>query len=196
MKRNLALLLMVTILLSTAVAWAAPVDLKKMNNEELLSLRISIEAEVLVRGLTKQNELWQALMTGAMGVDEYSKEMDKLHQNYTLEQLQTQYLATLEAIWNTKEWQEVEVPAGVYEVGVEIPAGEWTLRNNRSFLVGVGSSLDATKTTVENRKAYEYIKMNDYKNGWTVNLIKGDFIEISDVVYFTIPVKGQGFTFK
>ncbi len=62
--------------------------------------------------------------------------------------------------------------------------------------MGVGSSLDATKTTVENRKAYEYIKMNDYKNGWTVNLIKGDFIEISDVVYFTIPVKGQGFTFK
>ena len=29
------------------------------------------------------------------------------------------------AIWNSQEWQEVEVPAGIYQVGVDIPAGHW-----------------------------------------------------------------------
>ena len=31
------------------------------------------------------------------------------------------------AIWNSQEWQEVTVPAGVYQVGVDIPAGHWTV---------------------------------------------------------------------
>ncbi len=29
------------------------------------------------------------------------------------------------AIWNSQEWQEVTVPAGIYQVGVDIPAGYW-----------------------------------------------------------------------
>lgn len=32
------------------------------------------------------------------------------------------------AIWNSREWQEVEVPAGVWTVGRDIPAGHWTIR--------------------------------------------------------------------
>ena len=32
------------------------------------------------------------------------------------------------AIWNSKEWQEVTVPAGVWVVGEDIPAGHWTIR--------------------------------------------------------------------
>ena len=32
------------------------------------------------------------------------------------------------AIWNCQEWQEVTVPAGTYQIGVDIPAGHWTLR--------------------------------------------------------------------
>lgn len=120
------------------------------------------------------------------------------YEGYTFEQLQTEYLAILQAMWKTDAWQRVEVPAGVYQVGVEIPAGEWTLSNDRAFLVGIGNTLNATKTGIErtHRKVYEYIEMEDYKNGWTVKLTNGDFIEISDVVFFTVPVKGQGFTFK
>ena len=120
------------------------------------------------------------------------------YEGYTLDQLQTEYLAILEAMWKTKEWQKVEVPAGVYQVGVEIPAGEWTLSNDNYFMVVVGSNLNATKTGVErsNVKAHEVIEIEDYKNGWTVKLVNGDFLEIGKVVYFTVPVKGQGFTFK
>lgn len=32
------------------------------------------------------------------------------------------------AIWNSKEWQQVKVPAGTYAVGTDIPAGHWTIR--------------------------------------------------------------------
>lgn len=120
------------------------------------------------------------------------------YEGYTLEQLQIEYLAILEAMWETDEWQRVEVPAGVYEVGVEIPAGEWTLSNSKWFSVRVGSKLDETKTEVDRQsvKASELVEIKEYKNGWTVVLKNGDFIELNKPVYFTVPVKGQGFTFK
>lgn len=31
------------------------------------------------------------------------------------------------AIWNSREWQEVKVPAGIWEIGVDIPAGHWQI---------------------------------------------------------------------
>ena len=31
------------------------------------------------------------------------------------------------AIWNSREWQEVQVPAGIWEIGVDIPAGHWQI---------------------------------------------------------------------
>lgn len=31
------------------------------------------------------------------------------------------------AIWQSDGWQAVEVPAGMYQVGVDIPAGKWTI---------------------------------------------------------------------
>lgn len=32
------------------------------------------------------------------------------------------------AIWNSQEWREVTVPAGVWIVGQDIPAGHWSIR--------------------------------------------------------------------
>ena len=31
------------------------------------------------------------------------------------------------AIWNSKEWQEVVVPIGVWKIGENIPVGKWTI---------------------------------------------------------------------
>ena len=31
------------------------------------------------------------------------------------------------AMWNSQEWQEVTVPAGVWKVGEDIPAGHWSI---------------------------------------------------------------------
>ena len=32
------------------------------------------------------------------------------------------------AMWGSQEWQEVTVPPGVWEIGVDIPAGHWSVR--------------------------------------------------------------------
>lgn len=115
-----------------------------------------------------------------------------------LSEMQALYLIMLESMWQSDEWQRVEVPAGVYEIGVEIPEGEWTISCDRDFIVSVGTKLDGSKTDipVENFKAYEYVDAEDYKSGWTVKLEKGDYIKLSKLVTFTTPIKGQGFVFK
>lgn len=48
------------------------------------------------------------------------------------------------AIWMSQEWQEVTVPQGMWEIGVDIPAGHWTLIANKSayVMLGYGNQLD------------------------------------------------------
>lgn len=48
------------------------------------------------------------------------------------------------AIWNSQEWQEVTVPAGIWIVGEDIPAGHWTIRPlpNSYILVTYFDKLD------------------------------------------------------
>ena len=173
-------------------------------NDKLMALRTEYclnnwSPEDLATMQARQSEIRQEMLseTSSLITAPYV-ETKAVNMGYTLAQLQTEYLAILEAMWKTKEWQKVEVPAGVYEVGVEIPAGEWTLSNDTYFTVHVGTKLDATKTQIDwdNRTAGEFVDIEDFKNGWTVVLTSGDYIEISDVVFFTVPVKGQGFTFK
>lgn len=173
-------------------------------NDKLLALRTEYcfnrwsPADLAVMQ-TRQAEIQQTLnnASGDLTAAAYT-ETKAVNQGYTLDQLQREYLAILEAMWKTEEWQSVEVPAGVYQVGVEIPAGEWTLSNSDWFSVQVGTKLDATKTEIEssNRTVHELIYMENYKNGWTVELTNGDFIVINKVIYFSVPVKGQGFIFK
>ena len=57
------------------------------------------------------------------------------------------------AIWNSAEWQEVTVPQGIYEVGVDIPAGHWTIvaaKGARSLIKWV-TKLNETKTVYSAR---------------------------------------------
>lgn len=136
-----------------------------------------------------------ALLVGAMlpvAVNAESK-----YDGFTWEQLQEEYLAILQAMWETDKWEKVEVPAGVYQVGVEIPAGEWSISSNRGFGVFVGKELDITKTKILGTSLNsEFVDEEDYPNGWTVNLEDGMYITLSGSVVFSVPVKGQGFTFK
>ena len=41
------------------------------------------------------------------------------------------------AIWSCQEWQEVTVPAGTWVIGVDIPAGHWTVRPLKNDYVSV-----------------------------------------------------------
>lgn len=55
------------------------------------------------------------------------------------------------ALWQCEEWQEVTVPAGTYQIGVDIPAGHWSLRTvaeqHEIFNVYYFDTLDVTGTT-------------------------------------------------
>ena len=55
------------------------------------------------------------------------------------------------AMWETEEWEEVEVPIGVYEIGVDIPAKHWNIAAaNGSFPeITYASKLDASGRSAE-----------------------------------------------
>jgi len=67
------------------------------------------------------------------------------------------------AIWQSKEWQEVEVPKGVYAVGKDIPAGKWTI------LAADGSKC--------------YIKWGDVLDPSGVDVSWNGKISVSEVLY-------------
>lgn len=50
------------------------------------------------------------------------------------------------AMWQSDEWQEVTVPQGVWEIGVDIPVGHWTIKaaDGANTSIKYGSRLDAT----------------------------------------------------
>lgn len=70
-----------------------------------------------------------ALLTAAlicvMPFAAYAGEIDLSGMSF--EELQDLQLKLTQAIWESDGWQEVRVPAGVYQVGEEIPAGKWTI---------------------------------------------------------------------
>lgn len=41
------------------------------------------------------------------------------------------------AIWESEEWQEVTVPAGVWKIGEDIPEGYWTIRPAENTYISV-----------------------------------------------------------
>ena len=107
------------------------------------------------------------------------------------------------------KWQEVEVPAGVYKIGEDIPAGHWDIspvRKGRNMLTW-GKKLNEDKTGIlsENDALIEVILLYDTENGlykdgqqtfvsW--ELIDGQYIEISSGSAVFSPYQGNRFTFK
>lgn len=92
------------------------------------------------------------------------------------------------AIWNSAEWQEVEVPQGVWQVGADIPAGKWTLKPMPfgDCYIRIGTELKDAGTDVKGI-ASEHIKDRDYsyfnavsdKTEWTVDLTAGQYVVIN-----------------
>lgn len=54
------------------------------------------------------------------------------------------------AMWKSQEWQEVTVPQGVWLVGVDIPAGHWTIKAKvKQSYIKIGTVLDVTKKDID-----------------------------------------------
>lgn len=62
------------------------------------------------------------------------------------------------AMWETEEWQEVTVPAGVYQIGVDIPEGHWTLTapDKQYANAAWGTKLTDNKKEIDYRGEFYY----------------------------------------
>lgn len=72
------------------------------------------------------------------------------------------------AIWNSQEWQEVEVPQGVWLVGEDIPAGHWNISAVGKYaMVTIGTHLDETGKDISAHASdffeYEMVTNPTYK---------------------------------
>lgn len=72
----------------------------------------------------------------------YPKKYRPTFRSNHVEQEDTQYLfdlndAIIQEIKSRDFWEEVFVPRGVYEIGVEIPEGKWTIKTDNDKQIGI-----------------------------------------------------------
>lgn len=114
------------------------------------------------------------------------------------------------AIWNSQEWQEVEVPQGVWKIGEDIPVGHWTIKTNSDYAhIVVCTALDESGKDVDawnsafyyaesiNSKEYKYFDKNSDLSEIDFDFKAGQYIIIeSGSVIFTPYAGKPGFGFK
>ena len=103
------------------------------------------------------------------------------------------------ALWDSDQWQEVEVPQGVWEVGADIPAGKWTLLPTpfNDTYIKVGTEVTDGGTDVK-AKFYQRIKDRDSRDfdasdvaSWTVTLEDGQFVKVDSGPCIFTPYAGK-----
>ena len=116
----------------------------------------------------------------------------------TWAQLRTLYTKVANELWSRDEMQEVVVPAGIYKIGTEIPAGKWAIYAHPNLYVTItyGKELNSSGTSVS------WLGSGDYKNvkgknywtydegepdNWTLTLKSGYYIEFDGTVIFRTP---------
>lgn len=111
------------------------------------------------------------------------------------------------AIWNSEEWQEVEVPYGIWIVGEDIPAGKWTVTagDGCSQRFDIGKTLDPTGTDLGSIDTFWRLRSKNYSyydaakdvDQITVELSAGMIIHIDEgYVTFTPYAGKQSLGFK
>lgn len=104
------------------------------------------------------------------------------------------------AMWECDEWQEVEVPQGVWKVGEDIPAGKWTIKEtdgNEGF-VYVGSKLmeggarvdwsEFSRIVSEKHKKFDASK---HVSEWTIELKDGQYVQVDSATVVFTPYAGK-----
>lgn len=110
--------------------------------------------------------------------------------------LKLQQQVTL-AMWESSEWQEVEVPAGIYMVGRDIPAGHWTISGSDFAYVTWGSKLDQYGATIDYDDTISdaYLESGDIESvSW--NLTDGTYLMIEYCSVVFTPYSGANLGFK
>lgn len=90
------------------------------------------------------------------------------------------------AMWETDDWQEVEVPQGIYKIGVDIPAGMWTI-TTFDFIASLSYAgrVNEYNTDVDDEISDQVLEAGD---SLTWNLVEGTYLMIEyGSVIFTEP---------
>ena len=112
--------------------------------------------------------------------------------------------AVMRAMWASDEWQSVKVPGGVYQIGVDIPEGHWTIQTPSHSLVYIyyGTQLTEPGTEVEfSSSLYNTVitldlEMTSCLHQIDIILTEGNYISFSGEVIF-YPYTGKlDFTFN
>ena len=150
MKKLIASICALALILAMSVTAAAEIDLSGMSWQELIDLRADIMKEQMIRD----------------------------------------------------EWQEVEVPQGLWKVGEDIPAGKWTIRCTvgRCTSIHVGSKLTQGRNTVDIYEskdrtiAYIYADIPGKESEMhicDIELLDGQYIFIDDCSATFTPFTGK-----
>lgn len=107
------------------------------------------------------------------------------------------------ALWDSDGWQEVEVPAGVYKIGVDIPAGHWTIKPAVADTMTVNYGNNYSQNELQYPYSYQQISHPDdsyYKYNpvseisW--ELEDGYYLIIEDGPVIFTPYVGATLNFK
>lgn len=98
------------------------------------------------------------------------------------------------------EWQEVEVPQGLWKVGEDIPAGKWTIRctMGRSTHIYVGDKLEKNNTAVDLTGSTAGVWKFVYReteagemHEFSIDLIEGTYVQIDHCSATFSPFTGK-----
>ncbi len=104
------------------------------------------------------------------------------------------------AIWNSDQWQEVEVPQGVWLVGEDIPVGKWTIlpKPFASTNIRIGNETKDGGTNVNSKisqtikdKDYQYFNADSDITSWTIELEDGQYLKVDSGSAIFTPYSGK-----
>lgn len=109
------------------------------------------------------------------------------------------------AIFASDGWQEVSVPAGIYKIGEDIPAGKWVVTpvEGSTAHISLGENIEANGMELASSFYYEavtsesdsFAAYNSIREV-TLNLQEGTYVEIVDANVIFTPFKGHNLGFK
>lgn len=96
-----------------------------------------------------------------------------------------------QAMWESDEWQSVEVPEGVYEIGVDIPAGYWTITLAGSTCMEWGTELDEYGANVVYGSIIDSVDKWEEPKSVSWNMAESTYLYISGNPVIFTPYAGK-----
>lgn len=103
------------------------------------------------------------------------------------------------AIWQSEDWQQVEVPQGVYQIGVDIPAGKWTITPKADATTYIKVGDETTNGGTEVKMKFGEVVWDTgammYKEGnlteYTIELEDGQYLQVDNGIAVFSPYSGK-----